>query len=129
MALGVTAISVLLTIDMPLFSKARPRVTSKGTFMPQEYQKKRQQMQWQIKRQYKGEPFEGPLKLDVSLFGEGRGDVDNIVGALMDAANGLLWVDDRVSVISEMHVTWKKAPRDQSKWVVIITSIAKGTRL
>lgn len=109
-----------LTILMALFSKARPRVTSRGTFMPKEYQAKRKEMLRQIKEQYTGAPLEGPIRLEVDVYGEGRADADNIVGAFMDTANGVLWTDDRVSVIPELQVRWRKAPRGASKWVVRI---------
>lgn len=119
MASGV----IHLHIDMPLFSKARPRVTGNGTFMPPEYQKKRRHMQSQIMLQYKGQPMVGPLRLEIAVCGEGRADADNIIGALMDAAKGILWVDDRVSVIPEITVKWQKASRSKSCWDITITTI------
>lgn len=105
---------------MPLFSKARPRVTSRGTFMPKAYQDKRKEMVRQIKEQWHGAPLEGPIRLELRIKGEGRADGDNIIGALMDAANGLLWVDDRVSIIPQMSVSWEKAPKAESQWVISI---------
>jgi len=107
-----------IVVNLPLYSKARPRVTSRGTFMPKAYQDKRKEMLRQIKEQYKGEPLEGPLRLELDVYGEGRADADNIVGALLDCANGYLWTDDRVSIIPQMEVKWKKAPKAESKWVI-----------
>ena len=109
-----------LTIQMPLFSKARPRVTSRGTFMPKEYQEKRKEMLRQIKEQYQGDPLAGPIRLEIDVYGEGRADTDNIIGALMDTANKVLWSDDRVTVIPEIQVRWTKAAKADSKWVVRI---------
>lgn len=112
-----------LTFNVPLFSKARPRVTTNGVFMPKQYMVNRRAMISQMKEQYEGQPLEGPLRLELNLFGEGRGDADNILGSLLDAGNGILWVDDRVSIISEIEVTWEKAKKIDSKWMLKIISI------
>lgn len=109
-----------LTVDMPLFSKARPRVTKNGVFMPAAYTSKRKEMVRQLKEQWGHPPLEGPLRLELRIKGEGRADADNIIGALMDAANGLLWVDDRVSIIPEIEVQWEKAPKAGSQWLISI---------
>lgn len=109
-----------LELKLVLFSKARPRVTSNGTFMPADYQRKRKEMLAQIKEQYQGQPLEGPIRLEVDLYGEGRADADNLVGALLDTANGYLWVDDRVSVIPQIEVRWHKALKIRSRWVIRI---------
>ena len=112
--------TIELVVSMPLFSKARPRVTARWTFMPKEYKQKQAEMVRQIKEQWDGPPLEGPLRLEIDLRGEGRGDADNMIGALMDAANKLLWVDDRVSIIPEIQVRWEKAPKAQSRWLIRI---------
>lgn len=109
-----------LEIRQPIYSKARPRVTRHGTFMPKAYQDKRKAMLASIKEQYTGDPLEGPLRVEIDVEGEGRADTDNVAGALMDCANGVLWVDDRVSIISELQVRWKKAKKADSVWHVRI---------
>lgn len=73
-----------------------------------------------IKSQYQGPPLEGPLRLEINVCGEGRADADNIVGALLDCANGVLWVDDRVSVIPEIEIRWGKAKKADSNWHIEI---------
>jgi len=115
--------SIRLVFPMPLFSKARPRVTQYGVFMPKDYLDKRKQMITLIQEQYTGEPIETPIRLDVELFGEGRGDADNIIGSLMDAGNKLLWADDRLGIISEISVVWTKTKKADSKWIVEITPL------
>lgn len=70
--------------------------------------------------------LQGPIALYIKVYGEGRGDADNIAGFLMDAAGpaknvpGLLWEDDRVSVISTLIVEWEKAKKADSKWIMQI---------
>lgn len=110
-----------LTVNHPLFSKARPRVTSRGTFMPKAYKDNQKEMRRQLEEQWGDRPaLEGPLRLEIELYGEGRGDIDNMIGAFFDTANKLLWVDDRVSIITAVSVQWEKAPKVNSKWVIRI---------
>lgn len=108
---------------MPLFSKARPRVTSKGTFMPKAYKDKQKEMKRQLREQWHQEPLQGPLRLVLNIQGEARADADNIIGALMDSANGLLWVDDRVSIIPEIEVRWVKSSQKDSRWSITICEL------
>jgi hypothetical protein len=66
----------------------------------------------------------------MKLYGEGRGDSDNIAGAALDAAGpskqepGILWEDDRVSVISTLIVEWEKVPKAESKWIIQIAKLS-----
>lgn len=112
-----------LTIYHKLFSKARPRVTRHGTFMPVAYRKNQKEMLEKIKEQYDGLPLEGPLRIEIQLWGEGRADIDNIIGAFFDTANKVLWVDDRVSVIPQVTVSWTKATKAESRWLIRIYEI------
>ena len=114
---------ITLEIFHPLFSKARPRVTSKGTFMPVAYKNNQKELLAKIKEQYDGPPLQGPLRVEMVLHGEGRADIDNVVGAFFDTANKVLWEDDRISIIPELSVRWVKAKKDQSVWYVNIIKI------
>lgn len=117
-----------LRVDMPLFSKARPRLCrTGGAYMPPEYKQAQRLMRDQLKEQWKQEPLEGPLALCLDVYGEGRGDNDNIAGAFMDAAGpvkngvgGILWNDDRVSIIPYLSIRWHKAPKVDSAWIASI---------
>lgn len=112
-----------LSIEMSLFSKARPRVTSRGTFMPKAYKDKQKEMLRQVKEQWQKPPLEGPIRVELEAYGEGRADTDNIAGALFDSLNKVLWVDDRVAIIPELEVKWKKAAKADSKWLVKLYSL------
>ena len=109
-----------LRIEQPIFSKARPRVARGHAFMPKSYMDKRKAMLASIKEQYTGDPLEGPLRVEIEVEGEGRADLDNVAGALLDCANGVLWTDDRVSIISQLEVSWRKAKKADSVWIVRI---------
>lgn len=113
-----------LRIEMPLFSKARPRLGAHGAFMPPAYKEKQRKMRLLIREQWKRDPLDGPIRLDVECQGEGRVDADNLIGALMDAAQGILWFDDRVSIIPEITVSWRKAKKAESLWVLTITELS-----
>lgn len=110
-----------IVIKQPLFSKARPRLTRSGhAYMPAPYKTAQAAMRKQIKEQWKQGPLEGPVSLIMHVKGEGRGDIDNIAGAFMDAAQGIVFLDDRVSVIPELHISWEKAKKVDSKWIIQI---------
>ena len=94
--------------------------------MPKEYKAKQKEMLSQIVAQYDGPPMEGPLLVDLELHGEGRGDIDNMVGAFFDTANKVLWVDDRVSIIPKLSVSWTKGKKENSYWKIKIYDISEN---
>lgn len=116
---------ITLEIFHPLFSKARPRVTSKGTFMPAAYKKNQKELLEKVKEQYDGPPLQGPLRVEMELHGEGRADIDNVVGAFFDTVNKVLWEDDRISIISELSVRWTKCKKEHSTWYVRVIEIGE----
>ena len=116
---------ITLEIFHPLFSKARPRVTKRGTFMPVSYKNNQKELLAKIKEQYDGPPLQGPLRVEMVLHGEGRADIDNVVGAFFDTANKVLWEDDRISIIPELSVRWVKSKKDQSCWYVKVIPIGE----
>ena len=127
----ITSPDYILHIKMPLHSKARPRMTKNGhTYMAESYRLAQAEMQRQIRSQWAMEPLVGPIGLYIKICGEGRGDADNIAGFLMDAAGpsknrpGILWQDDRVSVIPLVIVDWEKASKTDSSWLVHIADLA-----
>lgn len=93
--------------------------------MPVAYRNNQKELLAKIKEQYDGPPLEGPLRIELDLYGEGRADIDNIVGALFDTANKVLWTDDRVSIIPELSVSWTKCKKEESMWVVRIIPIVE----
>lgn len=112
-------------IKQPLFSKARPRLTRYGkAYMPAAYKKAQSRLRADLASQWSSAPLEGPVWLDIQVYGEGRGDLDNIAGAFMDAAQGVLFTDDRVSVISRLTIEWTKAGKNDSRWIVRIISLS-----
>ena len=115
----------ILVIKQPLFSKARPRLTRSGhAYMPKEYRAAQEEMKRQLKEQWQDRPLlSGPLSLRMTVKGEGRGDLDNIAGAFMDSGHNILWDEDRVSVISKLSISWTKAPKKDSEWIIHIKNL------
>lgn len=83
-------------------AKARPRVTRRGTYMPKPYQQWRQRF---CAACYKPEqPIAGRLSVVVQVYtksGKMRPDLDNVVGAVLDALQdaGVMANDRSVSAI------------------------------
>ena len=67
--------------------------------------------------------MKGPVSVHLELRGEGRADIDNMVGAFFDVANKVLWVDDRVSIIPEVSASWTKCKKIDSSWEITITQL------
>jgi hypothetical protein len=94
--------------------------------MAESYRLAQAEMRRQLKRQWPDPPLDGPIALYLDLCGEARGDLDNYAGFLMDAAGpsksqpGILWNDDRASVISSLLVEWRKVPKLDSTWRIHI---------
>jgi Holliday junction resolvase RusA-like endonuclease len=97
--------------------------------MAQSYRDAQDEMRRQIQQQWTGPALDGPLAVALALYGEGRGDSDNIAGAILDAAGpnknhpGVLWVDDRVTVIPCLVVQWYKTPKAESRWILQIAKL------
>lgn len=91
--------------------------------MPPAYKLAQAEMRRQLKQQWTIAPLEGPVSLELLIRGEGRGDTDNIAGAFMDSAHGILWVDDRVTIIPDLIVRWTKASKAESLWIANITHV------
>lgn len=91
--------------------------------MPAAYKEAQSMMRRKIKNQWFYGPLEGPISLCIDVYGEGRGDTDNIAGAFMDAAQGILFTDDRVSVIPSLSINWQKAARSESLWRIGISGV------
>ena len=94
--------------------------------MPPAYKLAQAEMRRQLKSQWTQGPLEGPVSLELLVKGEGRGDTDNIAGAFMDSAHGILWIDDRVTVIPDLRIVWVKAPKAESVWIANINHLPSG---
>jgi len=98
-------------------SKPRPRSTIgvARPYMDKVY------TEWKAKvRAYMGEWWvEPPLErincMVVHFHGPARGDLDNRLGSVMDAGNGLIWTDDNVNVIRAVAARHIKASTKEAR--------------
>jgi len=105
-----------IILPLRLMSKARPRVTSRGTFMPKPYQQWRKECSDLLKEAWVIPPIDHPISVEIDCYGTARGDIDNYMGALFDCANKIIWADDRASIIQKATISYYKRPLSESEW-------------
>lgn len=105
-----------ITLHVPLMSKARPRSFSgqKVPYMPAAYKKWKADVRAQLAEWWVDPPLETVNVLSLRFAGPARADLDNLMGAILDCGNQLVWRDDRVSVISKLVGEHKKAKQKDS---------------
>ena len=90
--------------------KARPKVTSRGTYFPERYQTWRQTAEWEILATLSPSDRAAlPIhraEVSIHLVGRHRGDADNLAGSCLDAlvSTGVL-LDDRLSCVSRLVIS------------------------
>ena len=109
-----------IILPLRLMSKARPRVTSRGTYMPKSYQDWRKECRSLLIEAWNFDPINTPIAVEIDCFGAARGDVDNYMGALFDTANKILWADDRSTIIQKESISFEKRPTSESLWKIRI---------
>lgn len=112
---------IQLVLDVPLKSKARPRFARGRSYLPSDYREWRKVAEDQLKALWLAFdlPTVASATVYLEFYGPGRFDLDNLIGAVLDA--GLpckktgwrgCWKDDRVTVFGEIHATWVRS-RDE----------------
>jgi len=77
-------------------SKARPRFSSRGrVYTPKKQVEAERYLSWRLKQAFK-EPLEGNIAVGCVFYRSThqRIDVDNMMKHVLDAANGVCWIDD-----------------------------------
>ena len=92
-------------------SKARPRSFQGQArpYMPVTYKNWIKDARMLLSEWWVEEPLEHVQMMDVHFYGPARGDLDNRVGSLCDAMNGLVIKDDNVNVLPRMRLSFTKA--------------------
>lgn len=112
---------------MPI-GKPRPRVTSRGTFLPQPYRDYQEELAATALEAFArhlaaGHAWDAGLdmSLDVTFVvpDRRRRDVDNLAGGVMDALNGIAWKDD--SQVVQLAARRLYMPRSGMVSIVIRT--------
>ena len=98
-----------ITAEIKPVPLGRPRLntTNRGRYLPKSSIEFREKLQWILRSAYSGKPLENSLSVTLHFYkptkitAKNYGDVDNLAKAVLDAANGILWLDD--SQIVELH--------------------------
>ena len=103
-------------------SKARPRSFMGQTrpYMPKEYKAWMKDCRAQLAEQWVDEPLDYIHWMGVTFYGPRRGDLDNLLGGVMDAGSSLVWVDDKVTHIDNVHVRHVKASTKDARIIIKI---------
>lgn len=106
-----------IVLHVPLMSKARPRSFSgqKIPYMPAKYKKWKAEVRAQLAEWWVAPPLDVVHVVSMRFSGPARGDLDNLMGAILDSGNDLIWKDDRVSVISRLYAVHTKAKEKDSQ--------------
>jgi Holliday junction resolvase RusA-like endonuclease len=107
-------------------SKARPRVTVKGTYFPKPYQEWRKECSRLLKNQWNRDPIDHPIAVEIDCYGTARGDIDNYMGALFDSGNKIIWADDRASIIQRATISYFKRSMADSCWKIRIYDLEEN---
>lgn len=92
-------------------SKARPRSFQGQArpYMPAAYKQWIKDARMHLSEWWVEPPLGHVEMLDVHFYGPARGDLDNRVGSLCDAMNGVVILDDNVNVLPRMRLSFTKA--------------------
>ncbi len=110
--------------DYHIIPKARPKVTAKGTYMPEKYMDcKKVIATYGLKACRYDDMLEGYLGMDIIFYRKGGGDIDNLAGTIMDSLEGIVYGNDckikklRVSVTpSASEDTLIRVYKLKKKW-------------
>lgn len=127
----------MITINIVPRPAARPRFSKWGTYNTPEYTKYKKELTRLVKKNTKHEPIETPLKLTVNFWlpipkmskkkmSEHEGvahykkpDLDNLVKALSDAMNEVVFKDDNIVSSIVAHKCYSSEPRIEYKVEVL----------
>lgn len=130
---GEAALMIFEFLGAPI-AKARPRVTRAGiTFTPKKTRDYEQSLAYAAGIKMGGkEPFDVPLKINIRFFfpipksfnkskhklaadkvllPAKKPDIDNLIKAILDALNGIVWVDDALVCAVVAGKSYSENPR------------------
>lgn len=98
------------TAQIKALPKARPRVTRNGAYMPTKYTRYKRELAL-IARHYLTK-LDGDVELVCRFTFENKvhGDLDNLVGGVMDSLNGLAYHDDKQVKFLSASIEFGDAP-------------------
>jgi len=106
-----------LLIPLPPMSKPRPRSTGRQVrpYMDKTYTDWKANVRACMGEWWTAPPLAAIDCLVVHFYGPARGDLDNRIGAVMDAGLGLLWLDDNVRNIKSIAAVHIHSPTKEAR--------------
>ncbi len=95
--------------------KKRHRTTHGRTYSDPETVQYENTLAWLMRLQYKGVPVTTKVEATIIFYTKSRADTDNLVKAVLDAGNGVLWKDDRLV----RDIITRKIPEYQTEGIDI----------
>ena len=104
-------------------SKARPRSFQGQArpYMPAAYKQWIKDARMHLGEWWTDAPLDHVDELAVHFYGPARGDLDNRVGSLLDAMNGLVIADDNVNVLPRIRLAFTKAKTADARIYIRLT--------
>ena len=88
-------------------SKARPRLAAgKAPYHDRVYREWKDRCRALMGEWWTDPPLKHVNCLIAHFYGPAQGDLDNRLGSVLDAGNGLIWTDDNVKVIGRCAMRW-----------------------
>lgn len=117
--------STEITLHLPLQPKRAPvfNSRSKVAYKEHKYQAWLTEAKPLLKR-FWPEPAlqkDNLVGLQMIFRGPSYCDLDNLAGAVMDAGKGIIWADDRVTIIRRLEAAWERRPMRQQSIHLKIT--------
>ena len=111
------------TLPLRPISKARPRSFQGQArpYMPASYKQWIKDARMHLGEWWTNPPLDHVDELAVHFYGPARGDLDNRVGSLLDAMNGLVITDDNVNVLPRMRLAFTKAKTADARIYIRLT--------
>lgn len=107
---------ITLRLEGPLQPKERPRQGMGRSYTSAKYRAWLAASQASLRQQWQARPPLEHALVGIELHGHGRSDVDNLSGAVLDAAvKADILVDDRCTRLPGALIWWQPAPTDQQR--------------
>jgi len=110
---GLRCADVVLEIGSR--SKERPRFGGSHAYHSKGYREWLRQCKALMSEWWLEAPLEQVTTVCAHFFGPAQGDVDNKLGAVLDAGTGVIWKDDNVRCISKCTTQWTKASKKEAR--------------
>jgi Holliday junction resolvase RusA-like endonuclease len=119
----MTLASADFVLPVPLQPKSRPRFAKGVAYKDSKYAAWTEDVRSILREWWTMPPLQKGqvVALHLTFCGPGTSDLDNLAGAVMDAGNGIVWVDDRVTVLQRIEAEWQQQPKsNQSIYLKVI---------